>query len=117
MTGLAPAIQVFAQSVRPSMPGTRFMLGPAKPRVPGMTMFSASSLRRYHVVIVDERIERALDVDIGFDDAGLLQRQSRGENGVTLRLADLAVRQIGAFAQLLLHHILRQLGGGDEALF
>ncbi len=77
VAGLVPAIHVFARSAKPWM--TFSATG------------CASSVRRHHVVVVDQRVERLLHVDIGLDDAGLLQREARGEDRVALRLADLAV--------------------------
>jgi hypothetical protein len=41
---------------------------------------SALSIRRQRNLIVDQRIECGLDVDLGVDHPGLLQRQPGGKN-------------------------------------
>src|SRR6185312_4587536 len=46
------------------------------------------SVRRQRNLIVDQRIERGLDVDLAVDHPGLLQRQPGGKNGFALRGAD-----------------------------
>src|SRR4051812_40948272 len=73
-----------------------------------------ASIRRQRDLIVDQRIQRRLDVDLGVDDAGLLQGDAGGEDGLALGRADPAVGQFGALLELLVDHGLRQLGGSDE---
>src|SRR6185437_5752654 len=65
---------------------------------------------------VDQGVDRGLHVDVGLDHAGLLERETRGQDRFTLRRADLAVGQLGALLELLVHHRVRQLGCGDEDL-
>src|SRR5258706_10267106 len=59
------------------------------------------SIRRQRNLIVDQGIERRLDVDLGVDDAGLLQGDAGREDGLALRRADAAVGQLGTFLELL----------------
>src|SRR5947208_13924415 len=51
-----------------------------------------SSIRWQRNLIVDQRIQRGLDVGLGLDDAGLLSRYTVGKNGLTLRSSDATVR-------------------------
>src|SRR5581483_3259839 len=60
----------------------------------------SASVRQRHL-IVDQVVERLLDVDVRLDDAGLLQGEARGKDRVILRLADLGVGQLGALLELL----------------
>ena len=48
-------------------------------------------MRRQRNLVVDQAIERCLDVDLGVDHAGLLQRQSRRQHGLALWRADLDI--------------------------
>src|SRR5262245_52097504 len=66
------------------------------------------------VLIVDQIVECLLHVDIGGDYAGLLQRDAGGEDGFTLRCADLVMGELGAFLELLVDNIAGQLGDRDE---
>src|SRR5215831_15482153 len=76
---------------------------------------SRGSVRRYcDVLIVDEIIQRLLHVDIGRNDAGLLQCDASGENGLALRRPHFVVRELGALLELLVDHVSRQLGDGNE---
>src|SRR5258705_11836432 len=82
----------------------------------GRRQYFLPSIRRQRDLVVDQRIERGLDVDLCVDDAGLLQREAGGENGVALRGADAAVGEFGAFLELLVDHLAGQLGDADEGL-
>src|ERR1700753_3724539 len=76
----------------------------------------SSLIRRQRNLVVDQRVQRRLDVGLAVDHAGLLQRHAGGEDRLALRRADPAVRQLGAFLELLVDHVVRQLGDGDEGL-
>src|SRR5947208_16512893 len=82
----------------------------------GRRQYFPPSIRRQRDLVVDQRIQRCLDVDLGIDDAGLLQREARGEDGVALRGADAAVGQFGTLLELLVDDRFRQLGYADEGL-
>ena len=81
---------------------SRLKDGYARPRT--LTGTTHLSIRRQRNLVVDQRVERRLDVDLGVDHAGLLQRQAGGENGFALRRADPAVGQLGALLELLVDH-------------
>jgi hypothetical protein len=49
------------------------------------------SIRRQRDLVVDQGVECRLDVDLGLDHPGLLQRKARRQNGIALRRADPAV--------------------------
>src|SRR6185437_12421867 len=74
------------------------------------------SVRRQRNLVVDQCVKRRLDVDLGLDDAGLLQRQTRGEDGFALRRTDPAVGQFGALLELLVDHRVGQSGDRDKGL-
>src|SRR3979490_1527739 len=79
---------IWPQSLRSE---TAFRLLPAggRPHMgPGSRPGRQSLIRRQRNLIVDQRVQRGLDVDLGVDDAGLLQRDAGGEDGVALRRAD-----------------------------
>src|SRR5436853_5940476 len=71
---------------------------------------------RHYVTIIDQVVERLLDVDARTDHAGLLQRNARLEDRFALRRADLVVDEPGAFLELLVDDVLAQLGHADEYL-
>src|ERR1700740_344185 len=54
----------------------------------------APSSRR-DVAVVDQFLERVLDVDVARNDAGLLQRDTGLQDGVALLRADAVVREVG----------------------
>src|SRR5260370_27672808 len=72
------------------------------------------SIRRQRILVVDERVERRLDVELGVDHAGLLQRQARGEDRLALRRADTAVGQLGTLLELLVDHRLGEFCHRDK---
>src|SRR5206468_4214104 len=55
----------------------------------------APSIRWQRHLVVDQRIQRRLHIDLGVDDAGLLQCEARGEDRFTLGRADAAVSELG----------------------
>ena len=69
------------------------------------------SIRRQRDLVVDQRIERRLHIDLGVDDAGLLQREACGQDGFALRGADAAVGQFGALLELLVDDRFRLTRG------
>src|SRR6186997_1752885 len=71
---------------------------------------------RQRNAVVDQRVDRRLDVDVRSNDAGLLQRKSRLQDRVFLRRTDLGMRQLGAFLELLVDDGVRQFGDRDEDL-
>src|SRR5262249_41988800 len=73
-----------------------------------------ASVRGRHVAIVDELIDRLLDVDAGADHARLLQREAGFEDRFALRRADLVVGELGALLELLVDHRAVQAGDADE---
>src|SRR4051812_31398394 len=75
-----------------------------------------ASIRRQRDLVVDQRVQRRLDVALGVDDAGLLQREARGKDRLALRGAEAAVGEFGALFQLLVDDFARQLGDADERL-
>src|SRR5947207_5456602 len=75
-----------------------------------------TSIRRQWNLIVDQRIQRGLDVHLGLDDAGLLQRYTGRQNRLALRRADPAVRQLGALLELLVDNVIRQFCRRDKRL-
>ena len=101
------------QALEPPDSSERASLSAACVRWPVPPTRSMDSL---HVAIVDQVIENPSHVAVRFDDPGLLECEACAKNSIALRLADFTVGEIGAFAQLPLHHVFRQLGGGDEAL-
>src|SRR6516225_2750089 len=74
----------------------------------------ASVLGPRHVAVVDQIVERLLDVDIGRDDAGLLQRQPGLQDGVALLRPDLVEGELGALLELDVGNRVGQLGDGLE---
>src|ERR1700687_1825376 len=76
----------------------------------------AFSIRRQRNLVVDQRVERCLDVDLGLDHPGLLQRDARGEDRLALRRADPAVGELGALLEVLVAHRVGQFGDGNERL-
>src|SRR5580704_3028277 len=68
------------------------------------------------VAVVDQIFKRLLHVDIGLDDAGLLQCQARLQDGVALLRSDLVEGQFGALLALDVNYRVRQLGGIDKGL-
>src|SRR5262245_30162504 len=73
-----------------------------------------ASVRGRHVAIVDELVDRFLDVDAGADHACLLQREAGFEDRFPLRRPDLVVGELGALLELLVDDGIGQLGNGDE---
>src|SRR6201999_4338766 len=107
-----------ASIVRPQMSWTRRTYqhprqGKPEPgrrrRGPG----SDGSVRQRHARI-DQAVERRLHIDVGLDHAGLLEREPRRQDRVTLRRADLVVGDVGALLELLVDDFAGQLGRGDE---
>src|SRR3954465_9662102 len=90
-------------------------MGGTARRAPFPTLRFAS-IRRQRDLVVDQRIKRRLDVDLGVDHAGLLQSEAGGEDGVALGAADAAVGEFGALLELLVDDFSRQLGDADEGL-
>src|SRR5258707_15469391 len=76
--------------------------------VPAFAGATPELIRRQRDLVVDQGIERRLDVDLGVDDAGLLQRQPGGEDRLALRRADPAVGQFGTLLELPVDHSVRQ---------
>src|SRR4051794_28642840 len=75
-----------------------------------------ASVGSRHVAIVDEIVDRLLDVDARADHARLLQGEACLEDGLPLRRADLVVSELGALLELLVDDVVRELGDGDEGL-
>src|SRR5262245_57472311 len=75
-----------------------------------------ASVRGRHVAIVDEVVERLLDVDARADDARLLQSEARFQDRFPLRRADRLVSELGALLELLVDDVVGELGDGDEGL-
>ena len=69
-----------------------------------------------HVAVIDELIDRFLDVDAGADHACLLQREAGFEDRFALRRPNLVVGELGALLELLVDDGVGQLGDGDEGL-
>src|SRR5439155_4566869 len=80
-------------------------------RLPGR---HRASMGRQRNLIVDQGIDRSLDVNLGIDHASLLQREAGGEDGLALRRANPAMGEFGSFLQLLVDHRVRQVGDADE---
>src|SRR5229473_6796748 len=104
-TVMAIARTLLAEDCKLADGTTRTIPGvvPANPDLPSLLPLwerGRISIRRQRNLIVDQRVERCLDVDLGVDHAGLLQRQPGGENGLALRRADPAVGQLGALLEL-----------------
>src|SRR5262249_47940886 len=75
-----------------------------------------ASVRGRDVAIVDEAVDRLLDVDARTDHARLLQGDACFEDRFPLRQADLVVGELGALLELLVDDVVRELGDGDEGL-
>src|SRR5882724_4682904 len=66
------------------------------------------------VLRIDQGVDGRGHIDIGRNDACLLQRHSCRQDRVMLRGPDDRMRQVGALAQLLRRHLVVELGGLDE---
>src|SRR5882672_7910165 len=86
----------------------------APPERLGMT--PSASVRHRDVAIVDQVIDRLLDVDAGADDARLLQRKTGLEDRLALRRSDLVVGELGALLELLVDDGAFKTGHADEGL-
>src|SRR5215471_10013021 len=90
----------------------------AAPPFPGIAPLYPGYRRlvRHHISTVDQLIERLLDVDARADHTRLLQRNAGLKDRLPLRRADLVVDEAGALLELLVDHVLAQLGHSDEDL-
>src|SRR5262249_20807487 len=104
-----PAVMKTRDTARPSNAISRIPRGCL-----GYGARARASVRRRHVAIVDEVVDRLLDVDTGADHARLLQRKAGFEDRFALRRADLVVGELGALLELLVDDGIGQLGNGDE---
>src|SRR5215831_3502394 len=104
-----PAVMATRDTARPSNAISRIPRGCL-----GYGARARASVRRRHVAIVDEVVDRLLDVDTGADHARLLQRKAGFEDRFALRRADLVVGELGALLELLVDDGIGQLGNGDE---
>src|SRR5215470_12622355 len=84
--------------------------------VRGTPRAGRASVRGRDVAIVDEVVDRLLDVDARTDHARLLQGDACFEDRFPLRRADLVVGELGALLELLVDDVVRELGDGDEGL-
>ena len=57
-------------------------------------------------VLVDQVVDRLLDIHIGADHARLLQRDAGLEDRLALRRTDLVVGQLGALLELLVDDVV-----------
>src|SRR4029077_21159069 len=62
---------------------------------------ACASVRSRHVAVIDEVVDRLLDVDARADHARLLQGDTRFQDRFPLRRTDLVVGELGALLELL----------------
>src|SRR6185436_15349098 len=69
-----------------------------------------------HVTVVDQLIDRLLDVDVRLDHAALLQREACFQDRFPLVRPDAIEGEPGALLELLVHHRIVESGHADKHL-